>query len=123
MMKAPLLLSLCLMSTISFLGAMDFKKSKYLKFRLDNNLRILDHEAKHMETFVAPEKFLGEIITETIPLEPYDLNALHNGFQKAMTQKKKQKVEYTLENKQFVAAIKHISKNNEYSVKVKEIHS
>jgi hypothetical protein len=122
-MKAPLLLSMCLMSSIGFVGAMDFKKAKYLKFRLDNNLRILNHEAKNMETFSTPEKFLGEVITETIPLEAQDLNALNNGFQKAMADKKKQKVKYTLKDKQYVAAIKHKSKKNGYSVKVKEIRS
>ncbi len=115
--------SVCLMGAYGCIDAMDIKKKEYLKFKVDKELRIMEHKAKNMDFFVAPEKFLGEIITETIPLSNQDLSAMKDGFQKAMTQKKTQKIGYTLEDKQFVAKIKHDSKKDNFLVKVKEVRS
>lgn len=113
--------SVCLMSACAFVGAMDFKRDEYLKFKLDKDLHIVGHKAKHMEFLVSPADFTGKVITEAVPLSPEDVVALTNGFQKARTGKQKEKVPYTLKDKQFVAAIKH--KKDSFSVKVKEVRS
>lgn len=118
-----MLAALCLMSACSFVEAMDYKKDAYLKFKLDKQLHIVGHEAKHMRFFLPPADFTGKVITEAVPLSPEDVVALTNGFQKACANKKKEKVKYTLADKQFIAAIKYKAKKDGFSVKVKEARS
>ena len=112
-------ISLCLMCSYGFVGAMDKKKDAYLKFKLDKELHIVGHKAKNMDFFVLPPDFTGKIITEAVPLSPEDQAALNNGFQKAFINKKKEKVVYTLQDMKFLAAIKH--KKDGFSVKVREV--
>lgn len=101
------------------IGAADFKKKAYLKFKVEpEKLRIVEHKSKNMAFFNPSQKFEGEVITETIPLNSVDLASVNSCFRRARESKKKEKVTYTLEDKQFTAAIKY--KDDNYFVKVKE---
>ncbi len=112
-----MLAALCFIGAYESAMAMD-KRDAYLKFKVNKELQIVGHKAKQMELFAKPEEFTGKIITEVIPLSPEDKDALKNGFQNAFVLKKKQKVEYTLEDMRYVAAIQR--KKDSFSVKVKE---
>lgn len=112
---------ICFIGAYGSAQAMNPKKNAYLKFKLDKDLRIIEHKSKNMDFFVPAASFEGEKITEVIPLTQQNLSAVNNGFQKACTgEKKKQKVRYTLEDKIFIATIRYKDKKNSFSVKVKE---
>lgn len=107
-----------LATTNAFVGAMDYQNS-YLEFKLDNDLRIVGSEAYHMEFLVPPLKFMGKIITEAVPLDQHDKEALLKGFEAAREDKKTREVAYELEKKYFVAAITHTK--NGFSVIVRDL--
>jgi len=113
------LASVCFIGTYGCITAMDHKKDAYLKFKLDKELHVVDSKAKHMQFFLSPADFTGKVITEAVPLSPEDKIAVTSACQNAFViRKTKQKVEYTLGEKRFIAAIKY--KKDSFSVKVRE---
>jgi len=113
-----MLASLCFIGAYESVMAMD-KKDAYLKFKVDKEFHIVGHKAKNMNFFVQPADFTGKNIAEVIPLSPEDKEAVKNAFLNAFViPHRKQKVEYTLEDMRYIAAIQY--KKKSYSVKVKE---
>jgi hypothetical protein len=74
--------SLCFTCATGFVGAMEKQDPK---FKLDNDLRIIEYKAKNRE----------KVITSVVPLNPEDKTALENGFANGRDGKKKEKVKYT----------------------------
>lgn len=116
-MKLNILVAvLCLIGASEFVTAMDYENS-YLKFKLDNDLRIIGSKAHHMEFLVPPSEFTGKKITEAVPLHATYIEALRKGFEGARQDNETREVAYELEDTYFLAAI--TPKKDGFSVMVK----
>lgn len=97
------------------------KIDRHLLFVLNRDRQIVEYGSRNMEFLVPPKEFLGKVITDVVPLNEFDKKAMINGFRSARKHNEEQRrVPYTLQDVQFVAAIRYQKDKGTFSVKVRE---
>ncbi len=119
-MKLYVLLSLSVMCVPSFLMGTSCK-SEYLKFELNDALEVTGYASKNMEFLVPAKAFMGKVITQVVPLNVEDGDAITAGFEKAREESNELCVPYTLNGKSFLSIIKYKKDKSVFSVKVKQL--
>jgi hypothetical protein len=124
-MKANrVLMALLVMCASGSLMSMDVKpdKSGRLDFLVDGDLCIVGYSKENMKFLIPAKDFLGKNIID-VANSP-DREPLALGFFNAKTNKKTEKVPYSLDQKRFLATITALKGSKaEYFVKVQALNS
>jgi len=121
-MKFYLLAATALACATSSIMSMENEQAR-LNFLLDNNWCIEGNSAEDMPYEVQPEVFLGKKITEAVPLNDQDKDAISRALNEAAQRQATTKVKYTLNDKNFIAKVTPIikaNKENNFFLKVTE---
>lgn len=95
-----------------------------LNFLLGHHGRIRKYSTENMEYYLQPSEFVGKKLTQAVPLDKHDRNAVEQALADAAQKQVTVTVPYTLENKQFLATItplicmKEKGQRNNFFVKV-----
>lgn len=95
------------------------QKKEYLKFIVDNTVKITEYGSRNMEFFCAPKDFLGKNIINVLPLSSQDSANLTRGIcQARQSPGFKIHESYSVKDQKFSAIITYKEALDVFSVKV-----
>ncbi len=106
-MKLHVMLVVCSMvfGATGFLVGMETGEISLLTFILNNDKQITGYAKYNMEYFIDPKNFIHKRITDVVPLDEKDKNAIELGLDNAIKSEKIQQISYLLCGEKFMTFI------------------